>query len=824
MGKERLEVPLESLKKHFDPDSLGFETTDEVAPLDGLLGQERAESALELALGIDAPGFNLFISGPPGTGRRTAVRRHVERLATDKPIPPDWGYVHNFQDPPQPLPISHPGGMVRILAADMNELIETVGQDVPRAFEGDDYRERMEKAMEGIQTRRQEMTAGMEQAARQAGFVLASTQVGLTPLPVINGKPASQEVFATLPAEEQARLQQRAGELQELINRTLLEMRRLSKEAMEEARNVDKEIVLYTLTPIVDELQEKYKDHPEVVAYLERVEKDLVERLELLKPRDAKSGAALFQPLADEEEAFTRYRVNDLVDNTTCTTAPTVVAHNPTYYNLFGRIDYRSRMGTLNTNHMMIKSGAIHEANGGYLILQARELLSNPLSWQTLKRTLHSGEIAIENMGEQFSALPSSTLRPRPIPLDAKIIIVGTPGVLYRLQAFDEEFRRHFKVTADFETDMERTPENVAKYAAYVSEQCRDGGLRPFHKTAVARVIDYSSKVAAHQDKLTTRFMGISEIITEADYWAKSAACDLVMDEHVKKAIDQRRHRSNLREDRVLDMIEEGVIRISTDGEAVGQVNGLAVLSLGELSFGKPSRISARVSLGRGQMVNVERETKLSGRIHDKGFMILNGYVQGKYGYDKPLSLAASIGFEQNYSEVDGDSASSTDLYALLSAISGLPIDQGIAVTGSVDQNGDVQAIGGGTQKIEGFFEVCKARGLTGRQGVMVPADNIQHLTLKDEVLDAIEAGQFHVYGISTIDEGIEALTGTPAGEKLDGGGYPEGTVHYLVEERLKEMATAARAFAKGTGTASNNSDADDSDQDDSGEDRQDKT
>ncbi len=798
MGKERLEVPLDSLNKRFDPDTLGFETTDEVEPLEGLLGQERAESALELALGIDAPGFNLFISGPPGTGRHTAVRRHVERLALDKPIPPDWGYVHNFDDPAQPTPISLPCGWVRILAADMNELIETVCRDVPRVFESDEYRERMEEAMQDIQARRQQMTSEMEQAARQVGFALRSTQVGLTPLPVIDGKPASREVLAALPAAERARLRQTADEIQDVINRTLVEIRRLSKEAIEQARNVDREIVLFTLTPIVDELQEKYKEHPEVVDYLEQVEKDLVERLELLKPKDAKSGASPFQPPVDEEEAFTRYRVNDLIDNTTCTTAPTVVAHNPTYYNLFGRIDYQSRMGTLTTNHMMIKSGAIHEANGGYLILQARELLSNPMSWQTLKRTLHSGEIAIENMGEQFSALPSSTLRPRPIPLDAKIIIVGTPGVLYRLQSFDEEFRRYFKVTADFETDMDRTPENAAKYAAYVAEQCKEGRLRPFHKTAVARVINHSSRIAAHQDKLTTRFMGIADIITEANYWAKSTGSDLVMAQHVNKAIEERHYRSNLREDRVLQMIEEGVIRISTDGKAVGQVNGLAVLSVGELSFGKPSRISARASLGRGQVVNVERETKLSGRIHDKGFMILNGYLQGKYGYDKPLSLAASIGFEQSYSEVDGDSASSTELYALLSAISGLPIDQGIAVTGSVDQNGDVQAIGGGTQKIEGFFEVCKARGLTGKQGVMVPKDNIQHLMLKEEVLDAIEAGKFHVYGISTIDEGIEVLTGAPAGERLEGGGYPEGTVHYLVEQRLKEMAKAARDFSKG--------------------------
>ncbi len=793
MGAERFETPSDLLNNRCDPDGFDFETTREVVPLEGMIGQERAFSALELALDVQEPGFNLFVSGPPGTGRNSALRAHVEKVAGRGKVPPDWGYVHNFQEPSHPVPISLPCGWMRVFAADMGELVDTIRRDVPRVFESSEYTERMEAAMQGLQARRQEMTAAMEKAALQAGFTLGSTPAGITPIPVKDGRPLSEADYAALPEAERELMRERAAQLQNVINRTLADIRRLGKAAVEEGREVDREIVLFTLTPIVDELQERYSDFPEIVAYLDRVEADMVDNLDHLKPREP-APTPSGQPAADED-TFARYKINDLVDNTTCEYAPVVFEHNPTYYNLFGRIDYLARMGTFTTNHTMVKSGAIHEANGGYLILQARDLLADPLSWQTLKRTLRSREIRIENIGERYNPLPSSTLRPQPIPLDAKIVMVGTPDVLRLLQSFDEDFRRYFKITAYFDTFMDRTLENVAKYAAFVSARCRDGGLRPFHKTAVARIIDYSSRLAEHQEKLTTRFMDVADIITEADYWASSAESGVVMGDDVEKAIEQRRYRSSLTEDRLRELIEDGTIHISTEGEAVGQVNGLAVLTLGDTSFGKPSRITARVSLGRGQLVNIERETKLSGRIHDKGFVILTGYLKGKYGYDKPLSLNASIGFEQSYSEVDGDSASSAELYTLLSAASGMPIAQGIAVTGSVDQNGDVLAIGGATQKIEGFFAVCKARGLNSRQGVIVPRDNLRHLALNDEVVAAVAAGRFNVYGVSTIDEGIEVLTGVPAGDRQDDGGYPEGTVHQRVEQRLKELAQSARKF-----------------------------
>ena len=790
---EGFRIEPEMLNNKCDPDSLDFETTDEIDSLEGMIGQERAFSALELALNMQEPGFNLFISGPPGTGRNTSLRAHVEQVAARKAVPPDWGYVYNFQDPSQPEPISLPCGQMRVLAADMDELVDTVRRDVPRVFESDDYTERMEATMQGLQARRKAMTDTLERTAIEAGFTLRSTPSGITPVPLKEGVPLSEQDYTTLPDPERESINERAGQLQQAISRALADIRRLGKAAQEEAREVDREIVRFTLTPVIDELQERYADFPDVVAYLDQVEADMVEHLDVLKPRDpAPTSAAP----ATEADAFARYRVNDLVDNTMCEYAPIVFEHNPTYYNLFGRIEYRARMGTLETDHTMVKSGAIHEANGGFLVLQGHDLLASHLSWQTLKRTLRSREIRVENMGEQHSPLPSSTLRPKPIPVDAKIVIVGTPGILRMLQALDEDFRRYFKVVAYFDTVMDRTPENIAKYAAFVAARGSDGDLGPFHKTAVARIIDYSSRLAEHQEKLTTRFMDVVDILTESSYWASSTESEVVMGRHVEKAIEQRRYRSSLTEDRFRELIEDGTIHISTEGEAVGQANGLAVLAFGDTIFGKPSRITARVSLGRGQFVNVERETKLSGRIHDKGFMVLTGYLRGKYGYNKPLSLNASIGFEQSYSEVDGDSASSTELYALLSAISGMPIAQGIAVTGSVDQNGNVQAIGGATQKIEGFFEVCRAKGLTGLQGVIVPRDNTKHLTLNDEVIAAVETGRFHIYGVSTIDEGIEVLTGASAGQRQGDGSYPRGTVHDRVEQRLAEMARSAREFA----------------------------
>ncbi|MCH7787774.1 MAG: AAA family ATPase, partial [Chloroflexi bacterium] len=618
MSVKRLEVPAEKLKQSCDPDDLGFETTDEITPLDGTIGQERAISALELALDIDAPGFNLFIAGIPGTGRNTALRTYLERIASQKPIPPDAGYVYNFQEPSQPAALSLPCGMMRVLARDMEDLVDNCSRDIPAVFESDDYTHRIEDVMKDIQDKRQQMTSELEQKAQAEGFTLSFTQVGITPVPLIDGRQMSQDEFNALPDEQREAFKERGDRIQHEIIHLTQEIRRLNKEAAERSREVDTELVRFTLTPIINELQAKYSSSPDVVSYLDQVETDMVENLEMFKPRPDQppgpvSGIA---GIPREEDPFARYRVNDLVDNSTCEGAPIIFEYSPTYYNIFGRIDYRARVGTLTTDLTMIKPGSIHRANGGYLVLQARDLLLNPMSWEALKRSLRSGEVRIENVGEQYSPLPSATLRPQPIPINAKIILVGSPDLLRTLQAGDEDFQRYFKVTADFDTLMERTHENMTKYAAFVAGQCKANQLRPFHKSAVARLIEHSGRLVEDQDKLTTRFMDVSDVITEANYWAGKDSNDKVMAAHVQKAIDQREYRVSMTEDRLRQFIEEGTIHISTEGRKTGQVNGLAIFMMGEHRFGKPSRITARVRLGRGEVVDIERKAELGGPLH----------------------------------------------------------------------------------------------------------------------------------------------------------------------------------------------------------------
>lgn len=806
MSIKDFEVPAEKLNKVCDPDSLGFETTAEVEDLDGTIGQERALSALELAVDIEADGYNLFVSGIPGSGRNTALRSYLQKVASNKPNPPDWGYVYNFEDPSQPQAISMTCGMIRLLGHDMDDLTSTCRHEIPRAFDTDDYSHRVEEMMQELQEKRQVLTASLEQEAQRLGFSLTFTQVGITPVPLLEGRQMTQEEFAALSDEIREGFRGHAEELQHEIAHLTREMRRLNKEADEKVNDIDKEVVRVTLSPIIDELQEKYEDFPKIVDYLTKVEADMAQNIEVFKPKETHQMPALPFPMpqlpTNGDDFFVRYKVNCLVDNTNCEGGPVIFEFSPTYYNLFGRIDYRTRMGTFTTDLTMIKSGAFHRANGGYLVLQARDVLFSPLSWEALKRSLRSGEVRIENIGEQNSPLPSSTLRPQAIPNNAKVIMVGSPQLIQLLRAADEDVRRYFKVNADFDTVMDRNEENEKKYAAFVASRTNGNTLRPFHKTAVAKVIDYSSRLVENQEKLTTRFMDIADILTEANYWASKGGGDLVQGEHVSQAIEQKHYRLSLTEDRIQELIDNGTIHIATDGGRVGEVNGLAVYSVGDYAFGKPSKISARVSLGRGQLINIERETHMSGKIHDKGFMILTGYMHGQYGQDKPLSLSASIGFEQTYSEIDGDSASSTELYSLISALSGIPLTQGIAVTGSVNQAGDVQAIGGGTYKIEGFFDVCKAAGLTGSQGVMVPKDNLKNLMLRDDVAQAVKDGQFHIYSVATIDEGLEVLTGVPAGVRQDDGSFPEGTVHHAVESRLEEFSKKAKAHARSSGVS----------------------
>jgi lon-related putative ATP-dependent protease len=558
---------------------------------------------------------------------------------------------------------------------------------------------------------------------------------------------------------------------------------------------LDRNAALYAITPILNEVRQEYMDIPKATEYLEQVQNDILSHLQMFRP-ESETQQAMF-PGVSPEDFFTRYEVNQFVSRTDGDGAPVVIENNPNYYTLFGRVDYRSQFGVMATDHMMVKAGSLHRANGGFLIAQALDLLTSPLVWDTLKRILRCRELAIQNLGEQFSAIPVSTLDPQPIPLDVKVVLVGSLRVFQTLQLADEDFRKLFRVKADFTIDMDRTPDCIGLYAGFISSRAREEKLRPFHKSAVARVVEYGSRLVDHQQKLSTQFIEVADLLTEADYWAAIDSADVIMDRHVNRALEEKTLRSNLIEERVHEVIKDGTINIDVTGERVGEVNGLSIYDLGNYRFGKPTRITARVSLGRGQVTNIEREAQMSGKIHNKAFMILYGYLQAKFAQQQTLSFSASLVFEQTYDEIEGDSASAAELYALLSALSETPIRQGIAVTGSINQLGEVQAIGGVNEKIEGFFAICKARGLTGEQGVVIPKDNAKNLMLRKEVVDAVEAGTFNVWAVSNVDEGIEILSGLPAGQPDAKGQYPAGTIHRRCVDRLGELSKRLAAQAR---------------------------
>ncbi|MEX0785536.1 MAG: ATP-binding protein [Dehalococcoidia bacterium] len=790
-------VPADQLYRPCDPEALGFETTAEVSPLDGTVGQERALHSLEFGLDIAADGYNLFVAGPTGTGRMSTLRAVVRTIAEGRPHPPDWCYVHNFRDHRQPSVLSLPAGRGQAFARDMAEFVVAARKEIPGHFDSEAYTERREELGRALQTQRDQAFAAVDQEARQRGFTINTTPMGIATVPLKeDGEPMSREEFAQLPDETRRELQARGEGLQSLISQAMLQTRRLEKEAQAQLVELDKAVALFAVTPLLDELRQEYIDIPKAIEYLEQVEDDIVDHLDMF--RSTEPEASPFPMLRPSPEDFlSRYQVNVIVSRDEARGAPVVIEENPTYYNLFGRVDYRSQLGAVSTDHTMIKAGAVHRANGGYLILQALDVLGAPFLWDTLKRTLRCREARIENLGEQYSAIPVATLNPEPIPLDVKVVLVGGPWIYYTLQRADEDFRKLFRVKADFSVDMDRSDDCIGLYARFISSRAHDEGLRPFHKTAVARVVEFGSRLVEHQGKLSTRFIEIADLLTEADFWAGKESAETVLGGHVDRAIDEKTYRSNLLEERVRELIAEGTITIDTTAAEVGQVNGISVLDLGDYRFGRPSRITARVSLGRGQVVNIEREIQMSGKIHSKGFAIVNGYLHGRYGQERPLSLSASIGFEQTYDEIDGDSAASAELYVLLSALAEAPLKQGIAVTGSVDQWGDVQVVGGTNEKIEGFFAVCKAKGLTGEQGVVLPRGNVRHLMLHRDVVDAVRDGTFHIWAVSTVDEGIEVLTGIPAGAPDSRGRYPSGTINRRVTDALARMARRVEAAGR---------------------------
>jgi lon-related putative ATP-dependent protease len=768
--------------------------------LEGIIGQARAVSALHFGLSIQEIGFHVYVAGPPGSGKMRAIWTFLEEVAQRKAPPPDWCYVYNFDDPYQPTACPLPAGQGRQFQQDMRHLIEYISREVPKAFESDEYGTKQGEIGKALDRQRSQVLEHLSERAKQAGFALQAMPYGLMLVPVIEGHPMSDAELQSLSAAAREELQQRHEALQDELKASLKQIREIERAARDQLQALDRQVVQYLVSGLIEDLTEKYRGIAEVISYLTAVERDILEHIEPFKTSSSSPATPSPQgfptpPSLPQDVPFRKYTVNVLVDRSKQVGAPVVIEFHPSYNTLFGRLEKEPQFGALYTDFTMIKAGAFHHANGGYLVLPAEDVVRDPASWEGVKRALHSRAIQIEELGERLGFPAIKSLRPQPIPLDVKVLLVGRPQLYAQLQSYDEEFPELFKVKADFDTRMACNDENIGDFLRFVCTLCCKEGLSHMDSSAVAKILEQAMRLAEDQTKLSTQFGTLADLIREAHFWAQHENVSVVSAVHVRQAIEAKVLRVNLVEEHVQEMITRGTLCIDTAGHTVGQVNGLSVISLGDYLFGRPSRITASVSPGREGIIDIEREVSLGGPLHSKGMLIVSGYLAHQYAQDKPLTLAARLVFEQSYEGVEGDSASAAELYALLSALSGSPIRQGIAVTGSVNQHGEVQAIGGVNQKIEGFFDVCKAKGLTGEQGVLIPHSNVPHLMLREDVVDAVRAQQFHVWAVRTIDEGMEILMGMPAGVRDADCHFAAGTLNARIDQRLREFVECLKAF-----------------------------
>ncbi|MDI6719043.1 MAG: ATP-binding protein [Methanomicrobiales archaeon] len=796
-------LPIEKYRNIFDPAKIQCASTEEMRPLEEIIGQERALRALRFGLEIKQPGFNVYAAGAQGTGRRTAVQSFLDQIKKEKPRGSDWIYVHNFANPYEPNAIRMPPGMGEPFKKDMASFIEEAKRTLPKVFQSEEYATRRDEVLGALQAKRNELLAEMNKRAEAKGFLIQPSPAGILAIPIVGGQPLPQEEFLALPPEQREEIQRRREELNVDFRDVSRQIQEIERQGAEAVENLNREVTLYAIGYLLTHLKEKYSAIEEIPLYIEAVQKDILENLEIFLgiPQQQQQQApfqiqAMLQQL--QEQVFRKYEVNVLVGHGSDEGAPVVYEQNPTYQNLFGKLEKEVQFGALTTDFTMIRPGSIHQANGGYLLLNVEDLFRSPtaqFSWEGLKTALKTGKIQIEEPGERWGFITVKTIKPEPIPLDLKVALIGTPEIYQILYMADPDFKELFKVKADFDIVMDRNDENANKYADFACNLVRENSLKHLDRGAIAKVVEYGSRIAEDQLKLSTRFAAIADIVREAHFYALQEGADQITASHINRAIEEKIYRSNLVQKKIEEYIERDIFLIDTEGTRTGQVNGLSVMSVGDFAFGRPSRVTASIGIGREGIIDIERESAMGGPIHTKGVLILSGYLNNKYATDKPLTLSARLVFEQSYSGIEGDSASSTELYAILSALSDLPIKQYLAVTGSVNQKGEVQAIGGVNEKLEGFFEVCKAKGLNGNQGCLIPESNVQNLMLKEEIVEAARAGKFRIYPVKTIDEGIEVLTGVPAGERQADGSYPEGTVNYRVDRRLKEMAETLKEY-----------------------------
>jgi len=800
-GSHAHELDADALRRVYAAEALGFATTEEVQPIDGIVGQARANEAISFGLEAEMAGYNIFATGPVGVGKRTSLEAHLHKYARQRTTPGDWVYLHNFREPGRPLAATLASGEGQLLAADMRRFLEDARRELAAAFESDAYVRRQREVAEPIDREQEQAMAELREHAQAGGIAVELTPAGVVTVPLRGGEPMTPAQFAQLPEPVRARYQAALEELGPRVQEFVKGMRARQRKARERLRALEREVALFAAGHLIDELKERYATSAKLVQWLTAVAEDVSEhRRQFQSPGvegEAEASASLLQAIAGaaDQSPLGRYEVNVFVSHEADCGAPVVFETNPTYPNLFGRVEHRGVLGGgFVTDHRMLRPGAVHRANGGYLMLPAAEILLQPLVWQKLKEVLRTGRIRLENLAEQYALFPTATLTPDPVELDLKVVLVGSP-LLYQLAyTLDEDVRKLFRVKAEFDWRVPFDEHGVGGYAAVLSAQVRRARLRHFDAGAVARVVEHGARLAEHREWLSTRFVEIAGLAAEASHWASKDASELVRAEHVDRAIERKVLRSNLIEQRLLEMVAEGTLLLDFDGGRVGQINGLSVAELGDYAFGRPVRITASAGPGRGALVSIERETELSGHIHDKGFLTLSGYLRGRYGSQRRIALQANLTFEQSYEQIDGDSAASAELYALLSNIADAPLRQDIAVTGSVNQHGELQAIGAVNEKIEGFYRACKLNGLTGRQGVLIPEANVRHLMLAHDVVESVREQRFHVWSARTVDEGIELLTGIPAGHRDEDGRFPEATLHARVEERLNQWAKIAEA------------------------------
>ena len=792
-----VELSYEKARKKFTTEIANCNSTAELQPLTQIIGQDRAVKALQFGLSMKDGGFNIYVSGMSGTGRKTAIVNFLQEKAKDMQVPTDWCYVNNFKDPNQPNALKLPAGKGKTFRDDMDKFTEDVKKELQKAFESEDYAQKRGSTVKKYDDEKTELWQEINQKANEAGFFLQRSPIGIAIIPVINGQPIADEQFTALPPKIREQIRERREKLQDEFRSAFRQFRDLDRNAEEAVDKFNKDVATFAMDHLLETLLEKYGDIEEVKEFLTEVKNDILDNLDtILTSGQPKQQPTLpFLMPGATEDPTSSYKVNLIVDNSDLKGAPVITEMSPTQPHLFGIVQKEARFGALLTDYTMIRGGSIHKANGGFIVIPVEDLLMDAVAWDSLKKTISSKQIKVEDIAQRLGYIATKTLTPEPIPFDAKIVIVGSPDIYYLLIQYDRDFKEIFKVKADFDTTMERNEENIKMYASFMCTLCNKENLKHLDRTGIAAVIEYSSRLAEDQEKLSTWFSQVADIIKEASHYAEEEKSEFTTSKHIERALEERLYRSNLIEQKLEKMIEEGTILVDTTGEKVGQINGLSVMGLGDFAFGKPSRITVSTGVGKKGIIDIEREAQMGGPIHTKGVQILSGFLHDRYAKEFPLSLTARLVFEQSYSGVEGDSASSTELYCILSALSEKPIKQHFAITGSVNQKGEVQAIGGVNEKLEGYYQLCKARGLDGQHGVVIPASNVKHLMLKQEVIDAMKVGKFHIYPVSTIDEGIEVLTGVQAGVLGNDGKYPVSTINRLVQDTLANMAEKSKEY-----------------------------